>query len=160
MFSRLFGLLGVCVMLTVCGCGSGVVNTELPAPKQNLFYIVAAYQQAQIERSGKGPENWEQLTPYLAAHGDAEKLKVSPRDNQEYQVVWGINSNAVSSMPIVAYETTGVDGVHLAADIRPLVKELSDAEVEKLKRKIDAPRAKRLPDDKLQPGGYTVDDGD
>jgi hypothetical protein len=141
--SRSWGLVSMLVMLVACGCGPGVVNNELPAPKQNLFYIVAAYQQAQIERGGKGPKNWEQLTPYLAARGDVEKLKVSPRDNQEYQVVWGINSNAVSSVPIVAYETTGVDGVHLAANIRPSIRELSDAEVEKLNKGTQPTMLKR-----------------
>jgi len=100
-----------------------------------LFNIVAAYQDALMGGSGNGPRNWEQLTPFLEAYGDVEKLRISPRDNQEYQVVWGINRCSVSSMPIVAYETTGVDGVHLAVDIRPSIKELSDAEVEKLQKR-------------------------
>lgn len=132
--SRSWGVVGMLVMLVACGCGPKVNNTLLAEPKQNLMYILAAYQEAQTMAGGQGPKNWEQLTTYLAIFGDAEKIKISPRDNQEYQVVWGIDNSAASSLPIVAYETTGVDGVHLAVDSRPSIRELSDAEVEKLNK--------------------------
>src|SRR5579859_3592823 len=92
----------------------GCAKSEPERPEnENLSKLMQAYVDASGEL-GHAPRNLKELQPYLEKQGDPDKILVSPRDQQPYEIRWGVSLRGFSpdvKMPaIIAYEKDGVDG--------------------------------------------------
>jgi len=122
-----------------CGGSSGPVVTPLPKAEQDLCYIAQAYC-GLFEETGKAPESFDDLRPFLAARGrNPDEMRVSPNDGQPYAVKWGADptrgggGNPKGLLLIVAHEQTGTGGLRAVADTRGLAATVTDAEFANLR---------------------------
>jgi hypothetical protein len=122
-----------------CGGSSGPVVTPLPKAEQDLCLIAQAYV-GQFEETGKAPESFDDLRPFLSARGrNPDEMRVSPNDGQPYVVVWGADptrgggGNPKGLYRVVAHEQTGTGGMRAVADTRGLSATLTDEEFAQLK---------------------------
>jgi hypothetical protein len=115
-------LLGLTVLLTGCGWSDTKV-IPLTKSEDNLKYITLAYLEAHA-RLGHGPQNAEELKPFLKDFGDPEELLVSPNDREPYVVIWGADptrggpTEYQGMWQILAYERKGTGGKRAVTDIR------------------------------------------
>jgi hypothetical protein len=105
------------------GCGSGPKVVPLSDSEKNLTNIALAYLEAH-SRLGRGPKDVEELKPFLQELGNPEQLLTSPRDGEQYVVVWGADPTRGGPTPyrqmwpIIAYERKGSGGKRAITDIR------------------------------------------
>jgi hypothetical protein len=128
--------MGYCI-----GCG---VHVETPEPlseaEENLSKIGRAYMQA-----GSGlkrpPRNAKELLPYLEKNGATEQVLRSPRDGQEYVILWDVKSSELAPkpvqeglpadrrFPVLAYEKTGEGGSRFVLQVPNRVVAMTNEEL-------------------------------
>lgn len=106
---RVYTFVFACCLLS--GCEQSVEEVELPPARENLEVLGSGYS-AYVVEMGRAPSSLESLKPILEQWGeDSQSIGTSPRDSQEYVVVWGVDLANVEiredSTPIIAYEKTG-----------------------------------------------------
>ena len=115
----------VLLVAALPGCGKTVAASGEPEAKVRLQGLLALYQQY-VRKHGKGPANEQELkafgqglTPEQRASfligDDLEKIFVSPRDNQKFQVRWNLKFDGGGATRAVAWESTPQDGRRYAA---------------------------------------------
>lgn len=117
--------IGLSVCLISGGCGTDPSKQVVPASKQNLQHISAAYFQATDKvQAPSGPSD---LTPFLKAMGDPAQILKSPDDGQNYVILWNVDVKKLTAKDmttkVLAYEKQGTDGkrwVLLTRDVRQL----------------------------------------
>jgi len=123
------------------GC-AGKAKPEENQAAAHLRKIVQAYNEVNY-RHGRSPRSADELKPILkqmSERDDPEIFLRSPNDGEPYEIVWGINLERVTDGSIlVAYEKKGVDGKRYAINVARIVKQLTDAEIQK----ASPPRGKK-----------------
>jgi hypothetical protein len=113
----------ILLLAGLTGCKSGPKVVPLSQSEKNLTAIALAYLEAHGQL-GHGPNNAEELTPFLKELGSPEQLLTSPNDGQPYVVVWGQDptrggpTSYRQMWPILAYERKGSSGKRAVTDIR------------------------------------------
>jgi hypothetical protein len=97
---RASSLLLIFSMGYAIGCGVHVETPEPPSEaEENLSKIGRAYMQA-----GSGlkrpPRNAKELLHYLEKNGDTDQVLRSPRDGQEYVILWDVKSSDLTPKPV------------------------------------------------------------
>jgi hypothetical protein len=116
-----FRLSGVFLLILLglgtAGCTKKLDLEALQKETENLRKVRDAYVAAttQLQRP---PQNMNELTPHLRKQGSPEEMLRS-RTGEPYEIVWKTDPNRFSkkaSYPnIIAYEKTGVNGMHYVA---------------------------------------------
>jgi hypothetical protein len=118
-------------LLALSGCSSARQPGELSKEEKALVFVGLAYRDASAALR-RGPQNAEELKPFLKKYGDPDKLLVSPSDGQPYHIVWGLipsrPARSFQQQPFLAFEKTGKDGKRYALDCMLKVHHLSDKE--------------------------------
>lgn len=129
------------VALICGGCGARVDVPDPPSESEtNLMKIGRAYLLA-----GGGlkhpPHNARDLIPYLQQMGESESVLRSPRDQQEYVILWDVKSADLIAkppqpglapeqrFPVLAYEKIGVGGSRFVLQVPNRVVSMSDDEL-------------------------------
>ncbi len=113
---------GVC--LTGLGCGKTVAPPE-PEAKVRLTKLLRLYQ-VYVQKNRKGPPSEQALREFgqkLTAQerdeyligDDLDSIFIAPRDNQKYEVRWGLRLDPGGSTRAVAWEPTAHDGKRYVA---------------------------------------------
>jgi len=124
----------VCCLALVAGCSGKAPD----AGRANLETLAQYYNMYTGENKGAAPPDEASFKKYLAAKKvtDADKLFVSPRDQQPYKVKYGgksgpdytskglVTPDQAANQTIIAEEQTGVGGKRLAAYNSGVVKEI------------------------------------
>ncbi len=135
-------LLAVAAALQLTGCG-GVSPTGGDADfqaRRQLSTVASFYGDYLSEHGGAPPTDEAAFRAFLQERsqgidrmdvGGVDGLLTSPRDGQPFVVVYEKKIAPADSpnTPWAAYEQTGVDGKHFAAQVRGQVVELTDAEI-------------------------------
>jgi hypothetical protein len=132
---------GLLVPLAV-GCTShkGVARAlapdEFTPEAEAILHVGQAYRDAYTERKSP-PAGIRDLTPYLAQYGDPDKLLVSPRDGQPYEITWGVvpgrPPRSIKTSPFLVCEKSGKDGKRYVLDFTFRVRCLTEEEFEQLR---------------------------
>ena len=123
------------VLLAAVGCSDKIEMPKIPVEEQNILYILRAYCKFNGNQQ-RTPKSLDELKPLLKEFGDPEKIILSPRDGQPYVLVGGLDISRVPSggeLPVVAYESKGVDGKRQVVDLRGKIRLLTPAEFDQLK---------------------------
>ncbi|OAI42264.1 hypothetical protein AYO40_00020 [Planctomycetaceae bacterium SCGC AG-212-D15] len=108
--------------------------------EMNLTLIGRAYMMAGNELK-RSPHNAEELIPYLKELGSSESALQSPRDGQDYVILWDAKPAdlvarppksglaAAQRFPVLAYEKRGSGGSRLVLQVPNRVVEMTDAEL-------------------------------
>jgi hypothetical protein len=127
-------LAGLVVPLAVLapGCASRPADRPVPpSADQNLRFLGQVYQQAS-SRNGHAPQSADELRPALRRFGYSEAMLVSPNDKQPYTIRWGVNvfqPGPKGALPVLAYESTGVDGKKYVINCMLTVKQMTEPEL-------------------------------
>jgi hypothetical protein len=122
-------ILGV---LSAVGCGGGTVANK-PPDESYLRGIVRVYATA-ARNLGRPPKDIEEIKAiYAPVDPDPSKYVRSPRDGEEFVVVWGLNLDAATADTVVAYERKGGDGKRMVVTADSTVKEVTNDELKQMK---------------------------
>jgi hypothetical protein len=122
-------LLGITV---AAGCDGGT-RVIPPTDASYLRGIVRTYVTA-AQNLGRPPKDIEEIKAiYAPVDPDPSKYVRSPRDGEEFVVVWGLDLNSASAETVVAYEREGVDGKRMVVTADSTVKEVTDDELKQMK---------------------------
>lgn len=105
-----------CALLAslVLGCASSTPppTKEGVGPGENLGKVYRAYRQAAVKLK-RAPKDVKELTPHM--EDKSNQALISPRDGQEYVIVWGVDLLKLRPDPVnplvFAYERKGQDGM-------------------------------------------------
>lgn len=124
------------IMILGCGTETPAVNAKDQAQYKVLGILYGKFVSG---TRGRAPSDQEQFLNYLSSKkpswekivSSAEQLVVSPRDGKPLVVLYGeAYANQKSSVaPWVAYEQEGIDGTHLAVNIRGTIEEMDSAKL-------------------------------
>ena len=122
-------LVALSVTLLLCaalaGCRGAVAASTEPEAKERLKQLLELYRHF-VLKNGKGPANeqdlrafGQKLTPaerasYLIGD-DLESIFISPRDNQKFQIRYGLKLDATGPTRAVAWEATPQNGKRFVA---------------------------------------------
>ncbi len=138
------GLLAVCCCALSPGCqsySSGVTTTDASTRLSKVLNLYKAY----VERNQQGPadkaalvEFGKKLTPqerdeYLIGE-DLETIFISPRDNQPFEIKYGLTLAAGGDTQALAWEAVGKDGKQYAALTMGYVEEYDDETLREYQR--------------------------
>jgi hypothetical protein len=118
--------------LTTVGCGGGTV-TNKPPDESYLRGLVRTYSTAARDL-GRPPKDIEEIKAiYGAVDPDPAKYVRSPRDGEEFVVVWGLDLDRATADTVVAYERKGADGKRMVVTADSTVKEVTNDELKQMK---------------------------
>jgi hypothetical protein len=138
------GSLYVSMCALAWGCqsySSGVTTTDASTRLSKLVNLYKAY----VERNQKGPadkaalvEFGQKLTPqerdeYMIGD-DLETIFISPRDNQPFEITYGLTLAAGGPTQALAWEATGQEGRRYTALTMGYVEEYSEETLQEYKR--------------------------
>lgn len=125
----------------IIGCG---VHVETPEPlseaEENLSKIGRAYMQAGSELK-RPPRNAKELLSYLEKNGETERVLRSPRDGQEYVILWDVKPSELAPkpvkeglaphrrFPVLAYEKSGEGGSRFVLQVPNRIVSLRNEEL-------------------------------
>jgi hypothetical protein len=122
-------LLGITVSV---GCDGGT-RINKPPDESNIRGIVRVYGIAARDL-GRPPKSMEELKAvYAPVDPDTSKYVRSPRDGEEFAVVWGLNLQNASADTVIAYERKGADGKRMVVTADSTVRDVTDDEFHQLK---------------------------
>jgi hypothetical protein len=128
---RFVGLL-LAVGMTAVGCDGGT-RVNKPPDESNIRGIVRVYGIAARDL-GRPPKSIQELKAvYAQADPDPSKYVCSPRDGEEFAVVWGLNIESSPADMVVAYERKGADGKRMVVTADSMVRDVTDEEFKQLK---------------------------
>jgi hypothetical protein len=120
------------VTLTAVGCDGGT-KINKPPDESYLRGIVRTYGTAARDL-GRPPTTIEEIKAiYAPVDPDPGKYVRSPRDGEEFVVVWGLDLDRASADTVVAYERKGADGKRMVVTADSTVKEVTDDELKQMK---------------------------
>jgi len=133
------------ISITFSGCSRPATGTTDPEPKLRLERLLGSYK-AFVVKNKKGPANEAALRTFLLALSQEEKnnlkigddldaLFVSPRDQQKYEVRYGLPLTVGGATEAVAWEKTGQDGHRYVALNIGYVQQYSEQDFQELKKK-------------------------
>lgn len=122
--SRYFAAFLTLALVFLAGCGGGNDPDTLiaNANRENVQRLANLYNGYQARNGWAGPRDKETFLNYIKslherklarmgiALAEIEELFVSPRDNEEFKIRYGIVGGMGASAPVV-FEVTGVDGM-------------------------------------------------
>ena len=131
-FLRAAGVLWALVLAPILGCDGGTQMTK--PPDQSYFRgIVRTYATA-ARNLGRPPKSIEEIKAlYAPVDPDPSKYVRSPRDGEEFVVVWGLDLDRASADTVVAYERKGSDGKRMVITADSAVREVTNDELKQLK---------------------------
>jgi hypothetical protein len=126
-------MLSACVGLgAILGCG-GATQMAKPPDQSYLRGIVRTYATA-ANNLGRPPRDIEEIKSlYAAVDPDSSKYVRSPRDGEEFVVVWGLDLDSASADAVVAYERKGTGGKRMVVTADSTVREVTTDELRKMK---------------------------
>jgi hypothetical protein len=117
---------------TAIGCDGGT-RVNPPPDESYLRGMVRAYSTAARDL-GRPPKDIEEIKAVFTPLGsDSPKYVRSPRDGEEFVVIWGLDLNSAPGHSVVAYERKGADGKRMVVTADSTVKEVSDDELRQMK---------------------------
>jgi hypothetical protein len=137
-----------CCVLVSAGCGAKEVKHEPTEAEKNIQCFNFLYQQYTAKHQRR-PANAAELKEYAKGlpakelkalaieEGGLDKVFVSPRDNQPYEIFKGMPVHGM--MPISVYEKEGEGGVRLGVTAQGTVVQIDDEGMQKM---LDAEKAK------------------
>lgn len=142
---RLISLVLCCGAILPCaaflpGCGAKVDENTVD-PAENIRQLALSYVQYSAQNRGVGPKDKEKLKEFMIKRNgmneaDAEARFISPRDNEEYVIRWGLRPQGSGPIgpdppksPIIIYEKTGDGRTHITADGKMAVITMSEEEL-------------------------------
>jgi hypothetical protein len=134
------------VAATLTAASLGCSRQEEPITKQeaHLKALAVCYGRFIGQHQGNPPQSEEEFKTFIQSipaeqipggSADMNSLFVSPRDNQPYVVRYDLDRTQLMpgpTMPIVAYEQTGVEGKRYVADMVGGVQEVEEAKFKEL----------------------------
>lgn len=141
----LFLVAGLCLH---SGCNkskeqSGPTRTA----ESSLQQVGVLYGKFTGQHRGQSPKNEAEFRKFITDNGEhslkmaavssVDELLTSPRDNEPFQIRYGMTMGAPgkSGGPIVAYEKTGAGGSRFAVDTLGKVRELGQGELDEALKK-------------------------
>jgi hypothetical protein len=126
-----------CAGLAGCSASQDPHVVPLSESENRLKYVAMAYTDAH-GRLGHGPQNADELRPYLKTFGDPDELLVSPADGKPFVVIWGKDPTGGPTdykglFPVLAYEQQGANGQRAVTDIRGRPMTVPEADLPRLK---------------------------
>ncbi|HZN33177.1 MAG TPA: hypothetical protein VFB80_05135 [Pirellulaceae bacterium] len=122
-------LVALSLILVLCaavsGCGKAAATSGEPEAKERLKCLLELYRHY-VLANGKGPANEQELRAYgqkltpqdrtaFMIGDDLENIFVSPRDNQKFQVRYGLKLEPTGATRAVAWEATPQNGKRYVA---------------------------------------------
>ena len=136
--SATVALLAFCMTLMATAC-----NREKPQSEteKNLQALTVCYGRFISQNRGKGPPNEAQFKKFIATlpkdalesfgadPANADKLFISPRDNEPYGIAWNASGGVggPEGAPMIIWEQKGVGGKRYVADFLGKIEEIDEA---------------------------------
>jgi len=102
--------------ISLGGCFLQSQNTAerpIDATQERLLQISQAYRQFNTQ-TNRPPKSAVELQPIFKRLGAGQDVLISPRDNESFEIFWGVNLSVppswAKSRPILAHEKHGKDG--------------------------------------------------
>jgi hypothetical protein len=119
-------------IVSATGCDGGT-RVNPPPDESYLRGIVRTYVIAARDL-GRAPKSIDEIKAvYAPADPQPDKYVRSPRDGEEFVVVWGLDLNRAPGDSVVAYERKGADGKRMVVTADSIVKEVTDDELRQMK---------------------------
>jgi len=139
MASRVFfGTLILAGWILVGGCGDSAATMIQDANRANIQRLTNLYTRHQMQKAGQGPKSEQEFKKFIQGL-DAETLKnmgielssldslfVSERDQQPFDIRYGVKSSFRDAAQGLVFERVGLEGVRQVGISTIAVKEIGD----------------------------------